>query len=85
MDYSYLEAARPIPARSRDPEDSGGLCLKAGIEMERRRLSPCPLPAALCSAGRRSRGAGTGQSEPGLAGCGLPASEGVAGRLVRVP
>ena len=74
MDYSYLEAARPIPARSRDPEDSSRLCLKAGIKMERRSLSPWPLPTALCSAGRRSRGAGTEQSEPGHPGCGQPAS-----------
>lgn len=74
MDCSYLEATRPAPACSRDPAGSCQLYLKAGIKMERRSLSLWPLPMALCSAGRRSRGAGTEQSEPGRPGCSLPAS-----------
>ena len=85
MDCSYLEATRPAPACSRDPAGSCQLYLKAGIKMERRSLSLWPLPMALCSAGRRSRRAGTEQSEPAVQGVACLPPEGVAGRPVRVP
>lgn len=66
MGCSSLEAAfSPSHAYSRDHEDSGLLCLKGDIKMERRQpQSMDTLPMALCSAGIRARQVGTEQSGP---------------------